>query len=130
MRGLFLAYRIMATVIGVCLILLVCVGMPLDFLTTVGTRPQRVGAAIDMWVGMLHGMLLYPAFLIIAAVLSRWARWSITFTVVTLVAGTIPFLSFVAERQATKRVLADYPELASPDGDVSESTAGAMTRPL
>jgi integral membrane protein len=102
----------MANVIGVCLIVLVCIGVPLEYLTTVGTKPQRAGSDIDLWVGMVHGMVLYPAFLIIAAVLSRWARWSITFTVVTLVLGTVPFLSFAAERVATRRVVTDYPELA------------------
>jgi integral membrane protein len=102
----------MANVIGVCLIVLVCIGVPLEYLATNGTDAQRTGSAIDLYVGMLHGMLLYPAFLIIAAVLSRWAHWSITFTVITLVLGTVPFLSFLAERTATRRVLADYPDLA------------------
>ena len=103
----------MANVIGVCLIVLVCIGVPLEYLATEGTNAQRTGANIDLWVGMVHGMLLYPAFLIIAAVLSRWAHWSITFTVITLVLGTVPFLSFVAERHATRRVLTDYPDLVT-----------------
>jgi integral membrane protein len=102
----------MANVIGVCLIVLVCIGVPLEYLAAEGTSLQRTGSNIDLYVGMLHGMLLYPAFLILAAVLSRWAHWSITFTVVTLVLGTVPFLSFVAERHATRRVLTDYPDLA------------------
>lgn len=116
MRGLLLTYRIMATVIGICLILLICVGVPLEYLAAEGGTPQQVGAFIDTWVGFAHGVLLYPAFLIVAAVLSRWARWSISFTIFILVVGTIPFLSFVGEHYATKRVLADFPELAEPRG--------------
>jgi integral membrane protein len=37
------------------------------------------------------------------------ARWSIKGTVLVLLAGTIPFLSFVAERRVTHRVGAGQP---------------------
>jgi hypothetical protein len=43
-------------------------------------------------------------FLFVAFVLSRMARWSITFTLVTLLCGTIPFLSFWAEFRAVRQV--------------------------
>jgi integral membrane protein len=32
------------------------------------------------------------------------ARWSLVGTLLVLIAGTIPFLSFVAERQVTGRI--------------------------
>jgi integral membrane protein len=42
-------------------------------------------------------------FLVAAALLARQARWSIPFTVGTLLLGTVPVASFVAERRATAR---------------------------
>ena len=48
-------------------------------------------------------------FLVMVAVLARKARWSIPFTVTTLLAGTIPIVSFWAEHRATKRRAA-HPE--------------------
>ena len=40
-------------------------------------------------------------FLVMAFLLSRKARWSIAFTIVTLLCGTVPVLSFWAEHRAT-----------------------------
>lgn len=105
----------MATVIGVALIVLICIGVPLEHLATEGTRPQKFGTQLDLWLGAIHGMLLYPAFLIVAAVLSRRARWSIAFTVLVLLAGTVPFVSFVAEHYATKRVRSEFPDVLTAD---------------
>ena len=51
-------------------------------------------------------------FLLSAFLLSRRAGWDLPFTLVTLVCGTIPLLSFWAEHRATQRVRAEHPELA------------------
>lgn len=108
-----LAYRVMATVVGVLLIVLVLIGLPLNELHNVnpawfteGTRAQRVGAFISTYLGIMHGYL-YMIFLAVAFWLSRRARWEIGFTLVTLLCGTVPILSFWAERRATRRVRAD-----------------------
>ena len=50
-------------------------------------------------------------FLFSAFLLSRRARWDFPFTLVTLVCGTIPLVSFWAEHRATRRVRAEHPEL-------------------
>jgi len=42
--------------------------------------------------------------MIAAFILSRKANWDLRFTAVTLLSGTIPILSFWAERRATKQV--------------------------
>lgn len=105
-------YRVMAYIIGCFLIVLICVGVPLRYLATEGTGLQHAGMDITLVLGTIHGFL-YMIFLVVAAILSRVARWPIGFTVLTLVLGTIPFLSFVGEHNATKRVRADYPELAA-----------------
>jgi integral membrane protein len=46
-------------------------------------------------------------FLITAFQLSRRAGWDLPFTIVTLICGTIPVLSFWAEHRATARVRAE-----------------------
>lgn len=98
-------YRIMAWIVGSLLIALVLIGVPLKYLTAPGTTPQLVGEDITMYLGIAHGWL-YMVFLVMAAILARAQRWSAMFTVTTLLAGTVPILSFWAERRATAAVRA------------------------
>jgi integral membrane protein len=110
----------MAYVVGTLLIVLVLVGVPLAnfdgtsmwyvFPSTpevweAGSTPHHVGELITEWLGVAHGWL-YMLFLVMAALLARKARWPLGFTAVTLLLGTVPVLSFVAERRATARVRA------------------------
>ena len=118
--GLLRAYRFMAGVVGVLLVVLCLVGLPLNEAHLldpdwfpVGSDPQRLGDAISTYLGVAHGWL-YMIFVIVAFVLSRRERWSLGFTVTTLLAGTVPILSFWAERRATRAVLAAHPDLAGP----------------
>ncbi len=126
MKGSLLAYRIMATIIGVFLIVLICVGVPLKYLTADGSSVQELGANITMIVGTMHGFL-YMIFLVVAANLAYKARFPLVFAVITLVLGTVPFLSFVGEHNATKRVRSEHPELRArsavpqPTDEVSSS---------
>lgn len=112
MSGALLRYRVMATIIGVFLIVLICIGVPLKHLLDDGTTLQKLGADITEVVGIMHGFL-YMIFLVLAADLSRRARFPLWFAAVTLVLGTIPFLSFLGERNATARVRAQHPDLAA-----------------
>ena len=103
-------YRVLATVVGVSIILLIVVGLPLNNLhdvspgiLPVGSSGQQLGDDISKYLGTAHGFI-YMGFLFVAFVLSRMARWSITFTLVTLLCGTIPFLSFWAEFRAVRQV--------------------------
>lgn len=124
MKASLLVYRIMATVIGVFLIVLICIGVPMKYLLTSGTSAQTFGSDLTVVVGTMHGFL-YMIFLVAAAIMARMARFPLWFAAVVLVLGTIPFLSFVGEHQATKRVRQDFPELA-PGGaaeHAQESTA-------
>jgi len=120
------AYRVMAAVVGVLLVVLCLVGVPLAnfdgspmwgvFDSTpawfaTGSDAQHVGELITTYLGVAHGWL-YMIFLFSAFLLSRRAAWDLPFTLVTLVCGTIPVLSFWAERRATRRVRAEHPELA------------------
>lgn len=118
MKSLLTPYRVMATVVGVLLIVLILVGVPLaNFdgssmwgvfpstpdLTTPGSGAHQLGEWITHTLGVAHGWL-YMIFLLFAFMLSRRAEWSPGFTVVTLLAGTVPILSFWAERRATRDV--------------------------
>ncbi|MEV7429526.1 DUF3817 domain-containing protein [Nocardioides sp. NPDC092400] len=117
-------YRFMATVVGVLLIVLCLVGVPLanfdgtgmwgvfgstpDLFAT-GSGAQELGEAITGYLGVAHGWL-YMIFLVMAFLLARRAGWDLRFTLVTLVCGTIPVLSFWAEHRATERVRAQLGE--------------------
>ncbi len=108
-EGALQRYRIAANVVGVLLIVLCLVGLPLNEAHLVdpawfpvGSDAQQVGDAISKYLGVAHGWL-YLIFLIVAFQLSRKARWDLTFTLVTLLAGTVPILSFYAERTVTRR---------------------------
>ncbi|MGW0045596.1 DUF3817 domain-containing protein [Rhodococcus sp. NPDC003348] len=59
------------------------------------------------YIGQVHGLfyMLYLAFTIDLAIK---ARWKATTIVATALAGTIPFLSFVAEHRRTKEVKAAF----------------------
>jgi integral membrane protein len=95
LRPALLRYRVIAYIVGVALILLVVIGMPMKYL---GDNPILVET-----VGPAHGFL-YIVYLVLSADLARRAGWGLRFTVLVLLAGTIPFVSFYAERVVSKRV--------------------------
>jgi integral membrane protein len=112
-RSLLTLYRVLATVVGVSIIVLVLIGLPLNEAHTVspgllpvGSTGQQIGQGISRVLGTAHGFI-YMAFLFVAFALSRVARWSIAFTLVTLLCGTVPFLSFWAEHRAVRRTEAE-----------------------
>ena len=124
MTGALTRYRIMATIVGVLLVVLILVGVPLanfdgtamwGFIPStpdiwaVGSTPHDVGEFITEVLGVAHGWL-YMIFLLTAFVLSRKAGWDLGFTIVTLLCGTVPVLSFWAEHRATRRTRAEHPE--------------------
>lgn len=90
-------YRVMAIVVGVLLVLLFVVAVPLKYLADV---PEPVTV-----LGTAHGWL-YALFFLSAVDLALRAKWTLKGAVVALVLGTIPFLSFVAERTVTRKMRA------------------------
>jgi integral membrane protein len=98
-------YRVMATVVGVLLIILCLIGLPLHYLSPDGSQAEAIGDGISQYLGVAHGWL-YMVFLVTAFILSRKAEWDLRFTAVTLVSGTVPILSFWAEHRATADVKA------------------------
>ncbi len=51
----------------------------------------------------IHGVI-YMVYLVVAVDLALKARWSVKGTIGVLLAGCVPFFSFVAERAVTRRV--------------------------
>jgi integral membrane protein len=90
-----LRYRVVAYVVGLGLIVLVLIGVPLKYLAD---SPGVVAA-----VGPLHGFL-YLAYLALTLDLAARCRFTPARTIMIMLAGTIPFLSFVAERVVTAQV--------------------------
>lgn len=123
-RRLLTGYKVLATVVGISIITLICIGVPLKYahvvqpdlwpgFLEVGSPGQQLGATIDLVLGIAHGFI-YMAFLLVAFLLALESRWPIGFTLITLLCGTIPFLSFWAERRAIRRTEA---RLAEREGD-------------
>ena len=92
MNGALLRYRVMAWVVGTLLVVLVCVGMPLKYFAD---EPHGVTV-----LGIAHGYL-YMLLLLSIGDLWRRRRFPLSVVVAVALAGTIPFLSFVAERKIT-----------------------------
>jgi integral membrane protein len=90
-------YRVMAYVVGVMLLVLTLVAMPIKY---IGHNDTPVAI-----VGVAHG-ILYAIFFLVTLDLAVQARWRPLSALLVVVAGTIPFLSFVAERTVTGRMRA------------------------
>jgi integral membrane protein len=90
-------FRVMAYVVGVLLIILAFVAMPLKY---VAHEPILVTI-----VGQIHG-LMYMVYLVVSFHLAVLQRWPLSRTVLILLAGTVPVMSFVAERWVTRHVRA------------------------
>lgn len=98
-------YRVAAWVTGVVLLVLVLVAMPLKYIFG---HPQLVAI-----VGVAHGFL-YMGYIVATLLLAERARWKPLDALVVLIAGTIPFASFVAERRVTARTREGLSPLAKP----------------
>ncbi len=90
-------YSVMAWVVGVLLAVLFLVAVPLKYAADIEGPVAVIGTA--------HGWL-YAVFFLTACDLALRARWTLRGTVLILVAGTVPLLSFVAERIATRKTRA------------------------
>lgn len=99
MRGALLRYRVMAYVVGVWLLVLVLVAMPLKYLAD---QPRLVEI-----VGPVHGFL-YMIYLVTAVDLAFRAKWPAVRAVLIMLAGTVPFVSFYAERRVTRELVAEH----------------------
>jgi integral membrane protein len=78
------------------LVFFLCVAVPLRYL---GDEPR-----LSEVISPIHGILLYPLYLVVTVNLAVRRHWSLLRTVGVMLAGTVPFLSFVVERRVTREV--------------------------
>jgi integral membrane protein len=103
--GALQRYRVLAVVVGISILVLVCIGIPLDF-----------GAGhpvIDKKLGFVHGAFFYPLYIVLTLDLGRRVRIHPIHLVLIIVLGTIPVASIYAERYTTKFVRNRQAELAA-----------------
>lgn len=89
MNAAVLRYRVMAYITGVLIIVVVFVGIPLQI--------WAHNTFIVNQVGTVHGFL-YIVYVIFAYLLASKLRLRPRQTVILLLAGTIPVMTFVVER--------------------------------
>jgi len=89
-------YRIMAVVVGS--VLLVLKGFLISVRGLQNEDPAFYAAA---WTA--HGYL-FPIYVVATFMLSTKLKWSFGKTILIMLAGTIPFMSFLTERNVAKEV--------------------------
>ena len=98
MQGAVTRYRVMAYVTGTLLVLLFFVAVPLKLFAHNGVMSTAVG--------LPHGVVCYPLYLLATFDLYRRVRWPLSKVALIVLAGVIPFLTFYVER----RVVAELRE--------------------
>ena len=94
MQGALTRYRIIAWIVGVVLVALIVVGMPMKY------GPADNPVVVET-VGQFHGFL-YMVYLFCTFDLSRRVCWPFKRMLLVMLAGTIPFFSFWAERHVNR----------------------------
>ena len=102
MRAAALRYRVMAYITGVLIIVVCFVGIPLQV--------AAHNTFISNDIGTLHGFL-YIVYVVVAYMLAQKLKMPLWPTILLLLAGTIPVLTFVVERWMNRRYIA--PALAA-----------------
>jgi integral membrane protein len=108
-------YRIMAYITGVVLMFLCFVGIPLQV--------AAHNNFVVNYVGTTHG-ILYMIYLVVAYLMTRQVglKLATPSTLVILLAGTVPVLTFVVERWVTRRYI--NPRLAAGGVSPGETAVG------
>lgn len=103
-RAALTRWRVMAYVVGVMLLVLLLVAMPLKYLAD--------SEGVITVVGPTHGFL-YAVYLLATLSLGTKSLWTFRKTVLVMLGGTVPFLSFWLERRVTAEVQADLASRAA-----------------
>lgn len=110
MRAAVTRYRVMSYMAGAMLILLFFVAVPLEYLAH---QPL-----LSDVLGVVHGVLTFPIYLLVAFDLYRRAGWPLSRMVLMVAAGVVPFLTFTVERKLVR-------ELRDPARDSARDSAAA-----
>lgn len=98
---LFNAYRVLAYVVGVLLVV-GALSSVAKYLLTEGSGLQQLGEDLT-WVWLVHGWI-YMVYVVVAFLLFRREQWTPRFALLMLVAGLIPVLIFWVEKQVEHKV--------------------------
>jgi integral membrane protein len=118
LSGAVLRYRIMAFTVGVGLLILVFIGVPLQYGAGI---PQ-----VDAIVGPIHGFL-YIVYLLTAVDLARRARFTLLQMAAMIGAGFLPFLAFIIEHRVMVRMAASAAEDPTTSGGGDAPPPGAAS---
>ena len=113
MRAAALRYRVMAYIPGVLIIVVCFVGIPLQLVA------HNTFIAND--IGTLHGFL-YIVYIIVAYILAQKLKMKLGPTVLLLLAGTIPIMTFFVERWMNRAYIA--PALAAESAPTPQQPVG------
>jgi integral membrane protein len=102
MRAAALRYRVMAYITGVLIIVVCFVGIPLQ------VAAHNTFIAND--IGTVHGFL-YIVYIIVSYLLAQKLKMKMGPTILLLLAGTIPVMTFLVERWMMRTYIA--PALAA-----------------
>jgi integral membrane protein len=91
--GAVTRFRVLALLVGIGLLVLVFVAVPLRYLAGYATFSE--------YFSPVHGTL-YMVYLVTVVDLGRRAGWGLARMVAVMVAGAVPFLSFVVERRTVR----------------------------
>ncbi len=110
-----LRYRIIAIVVAVSILILCCVGIPLS---AAGHNQ------VDLYLGFPHGVIFYPLYILLTLDLGRRVRMHPVQLAVIVVVGTVPLVSFYAERRTTQYVRERMAALAAGPAGGAPDPAG------
>ena len=113
MRAAALRYRVMAYITGVLIIVVCFVGIPLQVVAH--------NTFIVNQIGTVHGFL-YIVYIVFAYILAQKLKMKMGPTVVLLLAGTVPVMTFFVERWMMRKYIG--PALAAESAPSQQQPVG------
>lgn len=95
--GLWRFYRVMAVTVGTVLAVLFFIALPYRHLVL------KHDVAWYQYAWMAHGYL-FPIYVIATLLLGQALRWPLRKMLLVMVAGTVPLMSFYAERRLSREL--------------------------
>jgi integral membrane protein len=113
MHAAVLRYRVMAYITGVLIIIVCFIGIPMQV--------AAHNAFIVNDIGTIHGVL-YIVYIIFAYMLAQKLRLPVRQTVILLLAGTVPVMTFFVERWMMRTYI--RPALAAETASAPQQPVG------